>query len=1057
MQTLPAVDAGVRARALHDLTSVLEQGARQENVLHALTSLSHTPGAVGKAAALVLKRGALPTHTAPSSDLEALRRTVANALLNVADKKTRDQAFVMLGNVLTAFRAGKVRHATYGIEAVALPTTLPKAPNLQVTRGFDEATVGLKLDDEHSIDDLQAYVSARFGRFALRDLIDNGRTIELHHGSREEAFSSLVERGYTSLVRVRTPEALIHNELYVAQHGTTGELRYVMAEIWGGTRLGHLQKLLRAAVVDGKGVDPKQVELHTEPLRRPEEIYRRTSRALLASGTVPASVVVGFKVSVLKELGRRAVAAKRLEFVQHTLGADPARTLLARADRAGPSGAPLKATLAALGDAAKALSYTPAEIYRFASRIDALAAVEAALKAMCQAYPEAAALVADIVSDAGFKLSVSGMVRDTVPEGTFIDQTVITYIDKDGHDRSLLLSRNPYGEIAHELGRVLVDQGVKNVFVFGTVGGLKETDEVGDLHVPTEVIRPLGPVSFDNKALSIATTLGATLNAHADGTRGELALPMTLGGRVANVASPVDETLPAVDQLRDSGATIVEMELSHLQHALQGTDVDLAAVYLVSDVPGTDKTIEKQGHLELDRSLQQAVDVLVEGLGIRGVHLVHAPPQPAVAPWQGAMTLADRALAMRGVQGEQYAVLRYVVARFLANGLSDGAIASLLKDDLACPIQSAALSSRWQEKALRELQSPYTNDDVIAHLQSLNAELKDAIIEMRRLGGTSQNMNVHILGSVVKGRAGKGSDIDTVIETDDRALAERVFSSRFGYKRASSQRNVVVGDYAYNVARGSHFGPMLSLGDGQRVLDDDSALVRIWAEAAARFGVVVTEKRQAQGGGFDVRIDDHAIAAAVVERDTQPVAERLLEHEKVFRKVMRTDFLLKHLLQLEPLADITHVPLSRMARAGELLVRTRLTNALTTDNVAAFLDSPLGRRRLSEPAGQAFLRAAGLATADDAVARVRHSGIRGLPLQLLIDGEAACALMRAGDPWDLLCVDFAAATRAKHAIESTTAQPYEPFAFFEREVRAAQRRGDRIYKSAVHLRAERLL
>ena len=59
---------------------------------------------------------------------------------------------------------------------------------------------------------------------------------------------------------------------------------------------------------------------------------------------------------------------------------------------------------------------------------------------------------------------------------------------------------------------------------------------------------------------------------------------------------------------------------------------------------------------------------------MRGVLLRTDPKPPAPPPWRGAMLLAERALTRRGLRGEQHALLRYVIARYLMNGLSDRAI-----------------------------------------------------------------------------------------------------------------------------------------------------------------------------------------------------------------------------------------------------------------------------------------------------------------------------------------------------------------------------------------------
>jgi hypothetical protein len=191
--------------------------------------------------------------------------------------------------------------------------------------------------------------------------------------------------------------------------------------------------------------------------------------------------------------------------------------------------------------------------------------------------------------------------------------------------------------------------------------------------------------------------------------------------------------------------------------------------------------------------------------------------------------------------------------------------------------------------------------------------------------------------------------------------------------------------------------------------------------------------------------------AAPVERETHPVAERLLEHEKQFRRSIETDFLLAHLKHLDPIADLTHLPLERVIHAGELLVRTRLVPSLTAENVATVLDSPLGREKLRGPAGRAFLAAAGLADADAVLARLRSRGIAGVPLEVLLDGELAAALMGVGDRFGLLTLDFAAASRARRAYRG--GETPRLFPFFAREVGIAQRRAGRRFTDAVSMQA----
>jgi ribose 5-phosphate isomerase RpiB len=577
------------------------------------------------------------------------------------------------------------------------------------------------------------------------------------------------------------------------------------------------------------------------------------------------------------------------------------------------------------------------------------------------------------------------------------------------------------------------------------VGALDKNASVGEMHAPTQVIKRAGEIPFHNVALDIATTMPELLRPQ-----------MHAGTTVANVRSPVDETIAEVDRIREAGADIVEMELSHLLRALKGSTVSLSALYMVSDVPGTDKTIEKQANGELGASLRRAVDVLIEGLGMRGVVVAPEQQPPAPGGFEGAMVLAERALEKRGIRGEQYGLMRLVVARYLLNGLSDKAIGSLVADDKADALASTRVASRWQEKALRELAQPFTNDDVVQRVRHLGAELKDAVREIQKLGGTADSYKVHILGSLVKGRAAKGSDLDVLIETRDDALRERVFDSPFGWRGKKPDGDVVLGSYEYLTSRGAFYGPTLDIGDGQRFVDDPNALVEVWAKSVAPYGVRV---EMGKDGAVRVEVETGALSDVSVARETEAVAERLLEHEKSFRRFVDTDFLLRHLRDVAPLADVADVPLDRLVRSGEVLLRQRLPSSLNRARVLELLATPLGDDKLRAPGGAAFLKAAGLADRDALIERVERSGIAGLPWALFVDGEVACELMRVGDPFYRLCVDVAAADRAKKERTGTVVKGDAPvvFPFFAREVRAAEareRKGGAALLSRLHGRLD---
>lgn len=64
-------------------------------------------------------------------------------------------------------------------------------------------------------------------------------------------------------------------------------------------------------------------------------------------------------------------------------------------------------------------------------------------------------------------------------------------------------------------------------------------------------------------------------------------------------------------------------------------------------------------------------------------------------------------------------------------------------------------SARWENKLQRELNSPYTDDQVYRHLESLEDSVQENLRELPAMPG-----KVYITGSFAKGRLGANSDLD---------------------------------------------------------------------------------------------------------------------------------------------------------------------------------------------------------------------------------------------------------------------------------------------------------
>jgi hypothetical protein len=106
-------------------------------------------------------------------------------------------------------------------------------------------------------------------------------------------------------------------------------------------------------------------------------------------------------------------------------------------------------------------------------------------------------------------------------------------------------------------------------------------------------------------------------------------------------------------------------------------------------------------------------------------------------------------------------------------------------------------SERWQNKIDREMKTPYTDDQVFAHVETLEDSMQANISEL-----PSYPSKVYITGSFAKGRLGANSDLDgfAVLPKDDMAAG---FDSYVAREKNSTAANMFpLADTAPGYARG---------------------------------------------------------------------------------------------------------------------------------------------------------------------------------------------------------------------------------------------------------------
>ena len=100
-------------------------------------------------------------------------------------------------------------------------------------------------------------------------------------------------------------------------------------------------------------------------------------------------------------------------------------------------------------------------------------------------------------------------------------------------------------------------------------------------------------------------------------------------------------------------------------------------------------------------------------------------------------TDAGKLMAERGIPAKNHELFQENLATYLAHRIK------------GIPNQ------RWQNKIDRELSSPYTNEQVYNHIETLEQSLQDNLLELPALPS-----KIYITGSFAKGRLGANSDLD---------------------------------------------------------------------------------------------------------------------------------------------------------------------------------------------------------------------------------------------------------------------------------------------------------
>lgn len=183
------------------------------------------------------------------------------------------------------------------------------------------------------------------------------------------------------------------------------------------------------------------------------------------------------------------------------------------------------------------------------------------------------------------------------------DGGTFTVLTAAGQTEKVALLRTPYGDVAGKFVDALSRLGAAHIAVLGTAGGLAPRSEIGQLVIPTAVNDDRG------QRHAFANAVAPFLNDGAADRIRENAV-------TASLSTPLKESLAEIARLRDAGNDAVELELASMVETRLAKAPKLSVVLVVSDVPGSEETIESQAPNALDESVGEALDGVLDSMGV---------------------------------------------------------------------------------------------------------------------------------------------------------------------------------------------------------------------------------------------------------------------------------------------------------------------------------------------------------------------------------------------------------------------------------------------------------
>jgi|GEM_PF-5196982 len=184
----------------------------------------------------------------------------------------------------------------------------------------------------------------------------------------------------------------------------------------------------------------------------------------------------------------------------------------------------------------------------------------------------------------------------------------VMFLDRNGDKRSFIVCEHPYGKSAMAMASAMARLGMKKIIFYGTCGSFVKMPKYSVI-IPGGIAGSLGRVYgnplYERNKNSVEKSGAVLTKKHA------------------SVYSPLTETIKAVNEFIMSGIGSVDCEAAHVFEAPACNGAERSAVFIASDFPGTDSTIESWER-ENDcyiRAQMKILDILIKEFDIAEIIL----------------------------------------------------------------------------------------------------------------------------------------------------------------------------------------------------------------------------------------------------------------------------------------------------------------------------------------------------------------------------------------------------------------------------------------------------